>query len=201
MIQISIRTNFADVIKRLDALPEKIANKAMVKALNTTIGQAKTNMASQIGKEFNLKVGAVKDRLTVTPASRKSGELKLQAKLEATKRGNRRSMNLIAFQDGLLTTKTAKTAGRRNSVGQLGFKIKKSGGRKVITGSFIGNQGRTVFVRTGKDRLPIKAVNTIDVPQMFNTRRINQAVQRIMQERFATNFDRALRDVLREWAK
>ena len=71
----------------------------------------------------------------------------------------------------------------------------------MITGSFIGNQGRTVFVRTGKDRLPIKAVNTIDVPQMFNTRRINQAVQRIMQERFATNFDRALRDVLREWAK
>jgi len=91
-------------------------------------------------------------------------------------------MNVIHFMQG-----TAK--------GELVFQFLKSGASKVIgaqggkSGAFIGNAGRTVFRRTGeaniiatkgmhkgKSREPIESVQVIDVPQMFNTRVINQAV-------------------------
>lgn len=110
-------------------------------------------------------------------------------------------MNLIAFETGTLTKRTAKKAGRAGAAGQLGFQILRSGGRKVIPGAFVGNKGRTVFIREGKGRTPIKALNTIDVPQMFNTKRVNQVVRRVMIERFGANFKRELRVVLGGFAK
>jgi hypothetical protein len=51
--------------------------------------------------------------------------------------------------------------------------------------TFVGNKGRTVFRRTGPKRLPIEPVRTIDVPQMFNQRRINKIVRDVMQQDFA----------------
>ena len=200
MITISLRHNFADVIKRLDALPEQIANKAMARALNTTIDQGKTQMARQISQEYRLTVGEVKARLSVQKA-RNRGALRLEAKLEATRKGKGRSMNLIAFQTGALTKRTAKKAGRANAVGQIGFQIKRGGGRKVIPGAFIGNKGRTMFIRTGKARLPIQALNTIDVTQMFNTRRINEIVRNVMLEKFGANLNREIGAVLRGFLK
>lgn len=200
-MKISIRTNFPDVARKLDSLADDVGNKAMVRALNTTIDQGKTEMARGISKEFRLSVGDAKQRLSVSKASNKGGLLRFEAKLEATKRDKGRSMNLIAFQTGALTKRTAKKAGRAGAVGQLGFQIKRAGGKKVIPGAFIGNDGRTVFIREGKGRTPIKALNTIDVPQMFNTKRINQVVRAVMLDRFSANFQRELRVVLKGYVK
>lgn len=50
------------------------------------------------------------------------------------------------------------------------FKIKRNGPRKLIPGAFLINDGKTVMIRVGKQRLPIKALQTINVAQMFNTR-------------------------------
>lgn len=201
MIEINIRHNFPDVMRKLREVTESVGNKAMVRALNTTIGQGKSQMASKISQEFNVKKGEVNKRLEVDRASSKGGAFRFEAKLAASKKAKGRSMNLIAFQTGLLTKTTAKRAGKADAIGQLGFQIKRTGGRKVIPGAFIANQGRTVFIRTGKARLPIKAVNTIDIPQMFNTKRINQVVRQVMLERFSANFHRELRTVLKGFAK
>ena len=73
------------------------------------------------------------------------------------------------------------------------FKIKRVGGKKVITGAFVGNNGRTVFIRTTDNRLPIKALQTIDVGQMFNTKRINAVVVRTLREKFPEVFEREAR--------
>lgn len=59
---------------------------------------------------------------------------------------------------------------------QLGFAITRSGGLKTIPGAFIGNKGRTIFMRTGNARLPIKPVQVIGVSQMFSSRAIKQRV-------------------------
>lgn len=209
MIEISIRTNFPDIARRIDALPEKIANQAIARALNDTVQQGKTEMARGISQEFRLTVSEVRERLQVQRASAKGSTLRLSAILRAKNGMKGRSMNLIRFSTGALTrraaNKVAKAAGQGRAgadlAGQLGFQIKRQGGRKVIPGAFIGNHGRTVFIRTGKGRLPIKALSTIDVPQMFNARRINEAVRAAMLKRFRTNFDRELRTVLGGWAR
>ena len=193
-IKINIRNNFPEVARALNRVGEDVGNKAMARALNTTVTQGKTAMASQISKEFRIKVSTAKARLAVRKATAK-GTLRLEAYLEATRRGQGRSMNLIQFVTKL------PIRNKKGVVSQLKFQIKRAGGRKMIKGAFVANKGRTVFVREGKDRLPIKALNTIDVPQMFNTKRINIVVRQVMLQRFDTNFRRELRSVMKGFVK
>lgn len=202
MSTISIRNNFPEVAAQLNRLGDDIGNKAVVRALNTTIGQGKTQMARQISQEFRVSVGTAKDRLKVYKATARGGAFRFVATLEATKKGPGRSMNLIAFvTKGKVSKASSKRSGRADLVGQLQFQIKRGGGKKAIKGAFIGNQGRTVFIRTGKDRLPIKALNTIDIQQMFNTRRVNKVVKQVMLDKFPANFQRELRSVLKGYAR
>jgi hypothetical protein len=213
-VTISIRHNFPEVQRALDQVAENVGNRALVRAMNTTVEQGKTQMARGISQEFRISSAMANDRLSVTRARAKSGAWVFEAKLEATKRGQGRGMNLIAFMEQAVTLAQARKrikageGGRYSLRGrevqkalQLRFQIKRSGGEKVIPGAFIGNRGRTVFIREGKGRLPIKALNTIDIPQMFNTRRINEMVRAVMLQRFQTNFQRELRAVLGGFAK
>lgn len=202
MTTISIRNNFPEIAAKLDRLGADVGNKAVVRALNTTIAQGKTEMARTISKEFRVSVGTAKERLNVYRASNRDGVMRFSATLEATRKGKGRSMNMIAFvTKGKVSKASAKRNGRTDLAGQLQFQVKRGGGKKAIKGAFIGNAGRTVFVRTGKDRLPIKAINTIDVPQMFNTRRVNKVVKQVMLDKFPVNFQRDLRSVLQGFAR
>lgn len=163
-MQLSIDTDFPQIQRQLAGLRRDIAGQALPRALNRTMDQAKTAMSREIRSEFNMTAAKVNESLRVRRATFFAGELRLEASLESpTKRG--RSLNLINF------------AARKTSRG-LTVKIKKAGARKVVRGAFIANKGRTVFQRVGRARLPIKAVQTIDVAQMFNTRRINEKVVR-----------------------
>lgn len=198
---INIRNNFPEVAAKLNRIAEDVGHKAMVRALNTTVAQGKIEMARKISQEFRISVSAAKDRLAVRRASVRGGELRFQAFLEATRRGKGRSMNMIAFVNGKVSKASAKRQGNAALARQLQFQIKRSGGRKVIPGAFIGNDGRTMFIRTGKARLPIKAVNTIDIPQMFMTKRIHGVVVDMLVRKFTANFNRELSVVLRGFAR
>lgn len=194
-IVLNVRTNFPEVMAKLSQVSDQIGNRAMVRALNTTITQGKTEIARDISKEFRISVGTAKDRLEVSRASSKGGVYKFEASLQATRKAKGRSMNVIAFV-GALPKRTKK-----GKMAQIKFQIKRQGGKKTITGAFVGNKGRTLFIREGKGRLPIKAVSTIDIPQMFNTRRINEVVQQVMLDKFEANITRELRVVLGGFAK
>jgi len=194
-IVLNLRTNFPEVMAKLSQVSDQIGNRAMVRALNNTITQGKAEMARDISKEFRISVGTAKDRLEVSRASSKGGVYKFEASLQATRKAKGRSMNVIAFV-GALPKRTKK-----GKLAQIKFQIKRQGGKKTITGAFVGNKGRTMFIREGKGRLPIKAVSTIDIPQMFNTRRINEVVQKVMLDKFETNITRELRVVLGGFAK
>lgn len=212
---INIRNNFPKVAAQLDRMAADVGNKAMVRALNSTVDQGKIEMARAISKEFRLSVSQAKDRLSVRRASAKGGALRFEAVLEATRRGKGRSMNLIAFVEKSVTLAEGRRRAKAGEGGmhalrngghsvhaqQLRFQIKRSGGKKMIKGAFIGNDGRTVFIREGKGRLPIKALNTIDVPQMFNTKKLNALVRAVMIKRFEANFKRELRSVLQGYVR
>lgn len=202
MNTINIRNNFPEIAARLNALPEQVGNKAMVRALNQTIRQGKTEMARRISSEYRITIGKAKERLDVDSASARGGALRFRAVLSATKRGKGRSMNLIAYLAKVKLGKAAaKRSGNAGLAGQLQFQIKRGGGKKVINGAFVANAGRTVFIRTGEDRLPIKALSTIDVPQMFNSKRIHGAVRQVILDKFSSNFQRELRVVLNGYAR
>jgi hypothetical protein len=190
-MEINIRTNFPDVAARLGKLQDAMAAQVLARSLNRTVEQARTLMSQRIRAEFNLSAAYVRERLSIKRAFAKSGQFSLAAELRGG-RGQRRSANVIAF-------------GARLGKGGVSVLIKRRG-RKVIKGAFIGNKGRTVFERVdnttmgsrsqskgAKHRQKIKPVQTIEVAQMFNTRRINAAVVAAMQAKFPAIFERELR--------
>lgn len=178
-MKMTIKDNFPEVRRALDGLRKEIAGPATVRALNGTVAQAKTAMSREIRAEFNLSAGKVNQALRIVKASAFKGGYNITAALESpSQRG--RSLNLINF------------SARQTSKG-VSVKIKKSGGRKLIRSAFIANAGRTVFRRVGDKRLPIKALQTIDVAQMFNTKRINARVVKFMESKFPEVFEREVR--------
>jgi hypothetical protein len=201
-VKFSISTNFPDVQRQLAQLQDDVAKKAAARAVNRTLDQAKTAMSKEIRSEFNMAASKVSAALRVRNASYRNGLYRIEGTLESPSRRGR-SLNLINFAERSISMAAARkrmAAGEGGSYqlrGQtrqkqleLRFKIRKTGPAKVIKGAFIGNDGRTVFIRTGNARLPIKALQTIDVAQMFNTKRINARVVLMMQEKFPVIFER-----------
>jgi hypothetical protein len=175
-MQLSITTNFPDVQRKLAALQDDIARKATARALNRTVEQAKTAMSKEIRQEFVLPAAKVNAALRIRRAQAAAGLINLQAMLESpAKRG--RSLNLANF-------------GARQTKKGVSFKVKRAGSRVVIPGSFLINGGKTLMIRVGKQRMPIKALQTIDVAQMFNTKRINAKVINTIKARFPVIFER-----------
>jgi hypothetical protein len=187
-MQLTIATNFPSVAAKLSKLQADIRQRALASAMNKTIALARTQMTREIAAEFNVSAGYVRNRLRVRRASGKS-QFNIEAALMGGKSDRRRSANVIAFVEKFVTLAQARKRAKAGDLKQLFVKIKRKGGKKAIKGAFIGNKGRTVFERVGKARLPIKPVQTIDVAQMFNTRRINEAVVRLMLTRFPQQFD------------
>lgn len=193
-MQISIKTNFPDVQRSLAALRKEISGPASVRALNRTVEQARTSMSREIRSEFNMSPTEVNAALKVRRASRSQGQFSLSAELSSSNRRGR-SLNLVRFMQRTVTLAAYRkrikagegNTGRGNKALELRFKIKKAGPAVGVKGAFIGNKGRTVFIRTGKSRLPIKAVQTIDVAQMFNTQRINRRVVEFINRTYPKN--------------
>lgn len=178
-MKLSITHNFPEVQAQLKQLQADVARQATSSALNKTIAIAKTAMSREIRQEFVLPASKVGDSLRISKASATGGSLRLEAGLyPVNKKG--RSLNLSNFQ----ARQTAKG---------VTFKVKRNGPRQLIPGAFLINQGGTVMIRIGKQRLPIKALQTIDVSQMFNTKRINAKVVETIKARFPEIFEREAR--------
>lgn len=211
---ISIRADFPDIDAKLKRLGAE-GTKALVRGMNATVVQGKKRMASSISKEFRVTVTEAASRLKVNADTARPGVLHFEASLEATRRLKGRSMNMIAFVEKAVSLNQARLRTNRGEGGkqtlrsggqvqkalQLRFQVKRTGGKKMIKGAFIANQGRTVFMRTSKGRFPIQALSTIDVPQMFNTTRINEAVRTVLLDRFEKNFNRELRAIVKGFVK
>jgi len=198
MIEVKVGHNIKQVSRGLGKLQRGLCDKAAVMALNKTVAKGKTEMGRAIRSEFAIKAADVRPRLQVIRARR--GKLVAELNPFASARRGR-SLNLIRFLENKVTMAEGRRRKKSGTQNVLRFKIKKGSAPKTIKGAFVGNKGRTVFRRTGKERLPIEAVSTIDVPQMFNTKRINKRVVAKIQKDFPIEFERAARLVLRRFNK
>lgn len=188
MVTVAIKTNVLDVQGALDRLHLEIRERAAVSAVNKTMAKAKTRMGRAIVSEYRVTAGQVRERLMVQPAKFIRGRAVITAVLSGGRRDGKRGMNLIAFMERSVSLAQARKRARAGTLEQLHFQIKRAGGKVLIPGAFIGNKGRTVFKRVGKTRLPIEAVHTIGIEQMFNARRINRVVVEAMRNDFPEIF-------------
>lgn len=213
MIRTTINVKgMADFERNIERLASEAARgTAMQMAINKVAKSASAEISRQVPREFNITAREVRNSVRVQSASRRQG--RLQAVIEvfgsASRRG--RSMNLVHFLEKAVTfaqarkrmkageggTHTLRRGGQTRKALQLRFQIKRGGGRKVIEGAFLGNKGRTVFVRAGKSRVPIDALQVIGVSQMFNTKRINTQVIAKINRELPIEAARAVNELLR----
>lgn len=186
-MQLTVKHNFPAIQAMLPTLRKDVGTKAQASAMNKVMALAKTAMSREIRSEFNISAAKVSASLVVKRARATLDQLHLQASLESPrKRG--RSLNLINFIERSVTLAQRRKRAKAGTQRQLFVQIKRSGGRKPLGSAFIGNKGRTVFVRVGKSRLPIKALQTIDVAGMFNAKRINSKIVRLVVDRYPDLF-------------
>lgn len=162
----------------------------MSRTLNKVAAGALGKMSSAISEDYMITKKQASEKLRITKATATAGRFYMQATLYSPTNGKRKGFNLIRFISG------RRVIGGKGKP-QLKFKIKRGGGTVSIPGAFIGNAGRTVFIRTGKGRQPIKAVTTIDVPQMFNSRKVNNRVVEYIRERLPIVAQQEINNVLR----
>ncbi|MCC2673064.1 MAG: hypothetical protein K0R58_11 [Ramlibacter sp.] len=203
MVNVTAKLNAVELLGLLDQLHLDVRDRAAVSAVNKAIAKGQTRMVRVISREYNVTAGYVRERLRIERAKFVRGKAVIAAALVGGgSRGAKRSANLIVFTERSTSLAQAKKRMKAGEGGtyklgsttvskalELRFKIKRGSAPKVIKGAFIGNQGRTVFIREGSARLPIKALSTIDVPQMFNTRRLNDEVVRSIEQDFPGIFE------------
>ena len=201
MITVKV-TNTDQVTSALRAIPADMRDKALGPALNKVAQKASAEVTRAITDEYAVKANEVRNAVQVRKATSRRLEARIDIFGSAKRRG--RSLNLIHFLAAYQAAGRAfKTRGSKGSqkdlkalAGQLGFLIRKAGGLKKIDGAFVGNKGRTVFRRTGKERLPIEPLQVIGFSQMFSSRRISQRVMAKIDADLPIEVDRAIARLL-----
>ncbi len=195
----------------LRALPEELRDKAMAMAINKTASKARSEMSRQVSNYFNVKYNEAGGGLLITKASARHNVISASlypTSLMGAIYHKGRAMNVIHFLEKKTSGADAKRRRKAGTLNELFFKFKKRGGSVNIKAAgekskpFIGNQGRTVFRRNGKEAVrsskeAIESVQVVDLKQMFNMKTINEAVLKKAQDDLLTETQRAVDQVLR----
>ena len=190
MINLDVHADFRQIDRQLLHLTSNLRDRVVAAALNKAADKAKVEMKRQNTSEFAIKASDVGAQISVRKATAKGAQLIAEIQAFPRRRG-RRSRNVALFR-------------ARQTARGVTVQIKRSGGRKLIPHAWIGNGGKTAFWRgdrgTAKARKPIFGVETIDVPQMFNTKKLNKAVVAKIARDLPVEVERAVRAALaRGW--
>lgn len=201
MLKVDVQHNIREAAASLAKLKTDLQTKAVNAALNKTADKARAEMTRRVTAEFNIKAKDVRSQTQVRRVQGSSGA-QIAVLYAFPRRRGHRSRNVMLFDAKPAPGKTKKRVPVQLKNGQwvtitvpvgggVTVKIKKNGPRKLIKGAFIANKGRTVFARTGDGR-KIKAVETIDVPSMFSTWRIQESVIKKIKADFPVELQRAV---------
>jgi hypothetical protein len=180
---IEVRVLGMDAVQdRLRRVASDLQPKVLGPAINKVAEKARAEINRAIPQEFAVKASEVRNAVSLRKA--RSGDIEARITVFGSTSRRGRSMNLIHFlaavqQAGKAIKKRGVKASKADLSAlnrQLGFLIKRAGGLKKIDGAFVGNDGRTIFRRIGKARLPIEPLQVIGFSQMFSSRRISERV-------------------------
>lgn len=200
-IKVEVR-GMEEVQRRLRNLSREMQGKALQPAINKVAEKARAEINRAIPGEFAVKASEVRQAIEIRKAG--AGRLEAVVSIFGSRNKRGRSMNLIHFlaavQGAGRAMKVRGAKGKKAELAalerQLGFIIKRGGGLKKIEGAFVGNKGRTIFRRAGRERLPIEPLRVIGFAQMFNSRRISERVMAKLDQDLLAEVDRAIARLL-----
>jgi hypothetical protein len=204
-IRIDVR-GIEEVKAALNRIPEAARGRAMAQALKRTAEKGRTMIDRAIRDEYLIP----RERILNSIETSRSGSYEggtLTASIDiwgsSSKRG--RSANIIRYMEKSVTLAEARRRAKAGTLAKLHkgrklpilrFRFRKGGGVKTVAGAFVGNKGRTVFRRIGPGRLPIEAIQIIDLPQMFTATKIKRPVLQGIERVLVEEAERAVRFAL-----
>ena len=173
-LKISVKSDARKLSKLLTKRQRKDIPRILTQALNRTATQVQSGAVKSVAKETGLKQKDVKAAFKRTKANFR--------RLTATVAASGRHLNLARF------------AARQT---RRGVTAKAWGKRKLYRGTFIGNTGRTVFVRS-KRKGGIRGVWGPSIPRTMLQRATRDAINDVVKKRWRINVNQALN---RRWGK
>ncbi len=174
-VQISVKADIAAAKRQVAYWQREAIPKAAAHALNRTAQQVQSAAVKEIARETGLKQKDVREAMSRARAT--------WGRLVAAVIATGRAVNLIRF------TRQTRAGARKAG----GVSANAWGRRRLYRGTFIANQGRTVFVRESDARLPIKPVHGPSVPREM----VREKVSRLLRTVIDTNWPKNFRDDLR----
>jgi len=196
---IEVRVLGIDAVQdRLRQVASDLRPKVLGPAINKVAEKARAEINRAIPQEFAVKASEVRNAVSLRKA--RSGDIEARITVFGSTSRRGRSMNLIHFlaavqQAGKAIKKRGVKASKADLSAlnrQLGFLIKRGGGLKKIDGAFVGNQGRTIFRRIGKARLPIEPLQVIGFSQMFSSRKISTRIMTKIESDLLIEINRSI---------
>lgn len=215
-IDIDVR-GVSDLVQNLNRIKDDLGKaQATGAAINKVAAKAQAEINRSITQRYAIKADQVRNSVVLSRASAKADRLEASISIFGSPSKRGRSMNMIRFLAAYQAAgRAVKLRGYRGSkkelkaLGvQLGFQILRGGGLKQIPGAFVGNKGRTVFMRVPGKQMPgrsgrltkhseaIVPVQVIGVSQMFNSNVISGRVLRKIAADLPTEMARAVEMIL-----
>lgn len=200
------------VKQQIAGLSRDLKAKVLQPAINKVAEKARAEINRAIPQEFAVKASEIRNAVEVRKAS--SGQLAVTITIFGSKNKKGRSLNMIHFVaaayvrgQGAFKTRSGAVGIRKRDIktigNQLGFQIKRGSGLKTKEGAFIGNKGRTVFIRTSgqmnsrpgnltKHSQKIVPVQVIGFSQMFSSKNISKRIMDKINEDLPVEVSRSV---------
>lgn len=213
MLTITVDTK--QVKAMLKDLGEVVQGNVVRQAVNKAANKGNTEMKRAISREFNINQQTLGRQLEVRGAAK--GFNTITAVLYPLARSpGRRGRNVIEFMERKVTLAEARRRAKAGTLRDLRFEILRKR-RVLIPGTFVVSYNKGTFVAQripgttapGRSRYAgtkhaekLKSTQTIDVPQMFNTKRIALTVkQKIESVILPEEIQRAIQSALKRYGR
>ncbi len=169
------------IVEKMTQYGNKSVNFAFMRAVNRTAAGVKTDISRNIRDKYFIKASDIKQSISLKRAfvgKNSVAEIKSKGK----------AIPLYFFQ----VTPKQRTK-PRPKIG-VAARVKKGGSKKKIPGSFIAHsRGRTgVYIRKGKERIPIKQLYGPSIPQMIGNPQIIEKIEKGAINRLEKNLEHEL---------
>lgn len=211
MISLTTRVDVSGPLKMLNGLKASLKDKIAARAINRIADQVKTKATNEIYNEFNLPRAKILQRIKIRKAFARANVI--QAEISVPEAGGKyRALHLtdlrgtkdLRYSSGRIGGQTLRMArrdrkGKVTTKGGVQYTMLKSKGKQTLPNAFIApgkNSGKMiVFQRENLNdpRSKLKAVYRIDVPQMFNTKRLKADLTRLIREKLPGEIERLMR--------
>lgn len=164
-----INTKITGMDKLLGQLNPKVFELSLNRTINDLGRKTTTVMSKNVREQYNIKAKILRKYIKVSKSRYGHFEYKIDI--------SSKSRNVTHFSSKVLKKK-----------GHVSVRIKKGEGRKVLIPAFKAKNSDAILTRVDKTQ-EIKAVQTLSIPQMFNSKTKLKA-EELNEQEFGSTFKR-----------